>query len=66
MLTFYIYRLVSDGKIAGPAIIVQCENDQEALESASRVLTAHGLGIGRNRPLAISKQATVFPDQLIG
>ena len=32
MLTFYIYRLVSDGKIAGPAIIVQCENDQEALE----------------------------------
>jgi hypothetical protein len=45
MQTFNVYRLLADGKIAGPAIVVQCENDRQALVAAGRVLTAQRLEV---------------------
>ena len=41
MPTYRIYSVTSDGHIGGPAAVVTCENDQEAISRAQQLKNGH-------------------------
>ena len=41
MPTYRIYSVTSDGHIAGPAAVVTCKNDQEAISRAQQLKNGH-------------------------
>ena len=43
MPTYRIYSVTSDGHIVGPAAVVTCKNDQEAILRAQHLKNGHDL-----------------------
>ena len=41
MPTYRIYSVTSDGHIVGPAAVVTCKNDQEAISRAEQLKNGH-------------------------
>jgi hypothetical protein len=43
MPTYRVYSVTSDGHIVGPATVVACKNDQEAISRAQQLKNGHDL-----------------------
>jgi hypothetical protein len=52
MPEYRLYLKAADGRILGPAIIIECDNDQEAFDRASRTANGKALELWQgSRPI---------------
>ena len=51
-MLYRLYLKAADGRILGPAIIIECDNDQEAFDRASRTANGKALELWQgSRPI---------------